>query len=96
MSKIHHSPTAKLSSVAGYRPGGATVSDGSGAAQPVLPPGWKPYVYRGTNFDLPPFRHGSIEAVREHEKSGTKACRKCRKLIRELEAQAQEQEVVEA
>jgi hypothetical protein len=34
-----------------------------------------------------------MEAVTEHERSGTKACRKCRKLIRELE---QEMEVQEA
>jgi len=65
---------------------------GGGPAQPLIPPGWKPYIYRGKNFDLPPAKHGTMEAVTEHERSGTKACRKCRKLMRELEQEMEVQE----
>jgi len=90
---VRHSPIASQSSVNGYRPG-SVITEGSKAL--ALPDGWKPYVYRGTKFEEPPIKHGTVEGATRHKKEGTRVCHRCRKAVREAEAEKQEQEVAVA
>lgn len=65
-----------------------------GSKVPQLPDGWKPYVYRGNKFEEPPIKHGTVEGAVRHKKESTRVCHRCRKAVREAEAEKQEQEAV--
>lgn len=92
----------------GSRPSSAGITGKKGHSQPYLPPGWKPYVYKGDDFEEPrkpytrkepieapapaPAGHGTVEGAENHLLAGEVPCFECAAALEDFEYEQRKKE----